>query len=66
MLVDDVFDFFDFFRRHFLRMAEVKAQPFFSNIRASLDDVIAEHVAQRLVGQMRRRVVLLVLHGLTA
>jgi hypothetical protein len=35
---------------------EVEAQPIRRHQRAALGDVIAEHLAQRLVQQMRRRV----------
>ena len=38
-------------------MREVEAQPVRRNQRAFLRDVIAEHLAQRLMQQMRRRVV---------
>ena len=37
-------------------MHEVEAQPVGRDQRAALGDVIAEHLAQRLVQQMRRRV----------
>ena len=40
-----------------LRMREVEAQPIRRDQRAFLRDVIAEHLAQRLVQQMRRRMV---------
>ena len=40
-----------------LRMREVEAQPLRRHQRAALRDVIAEHLAQRLVQQMRRRMV---------
>ena len=40
-----------------LRMAEVEAQAVGRHERALLGDVIAEHLAQRLVQKMRRRVV---------
>ena len=42
---------------HRLRMREIEAQPVGRDQRALLRDVIAEHLAQRLVQQMRRRMV---------
>ena len=44
--------------RHRLRMREIETQPVGRNQRALLRDVIAQHLAQRLVQQMRGRVVL--------
>ncbi len=41
-----------------LGMREIEAQPVGRHQRALLRDVIAEHLAQRLVQQMRRRMVL--------
>ncbi len=46
-----------FVRRDRLRMHEVEAQPIRRHQRAALRDVIAEHLPQRLVQQMRRRVI---------
>ena len=43
--------------RHRLGMREVEAQPVGRDQRALLRDVIAEHLAQRLVQQMRRRMI---------
>ena len=43
--------------RHRLGMREVEAQPVGRDQRALLRDVVAEHLAQRLVQQMRRRMV---------
>ena len=45
-------------RRHRLGMREVEAQPVGRDQRALLRDVIAQHLAQRLVQQMRRGMVL--------
>ena len=56
-VVGDVLDLLDLLRRHRLRMREVEAQPVGRDQRALLRDVIAEHLAQRLVQQMRRRMV---------
>ena len=55
-LVGDVLDAGEFFRRDRLRMHEVEAQPIRRHQRAALGDVIAEHLPQRLMQQMRRRV----------
>ncbi len=55
-LVGDVLDAGEFFGRDRLRMHEVEAQPVRRHQRAALGDVIAEHLPQRLVQQMRRRV----------
>ena len=55
-IVGDVLDAGEFFRRDRLRMHEVEAQPVRRDQRTALRDVIAEHLAQRLVQQMRRRV----------
>ena len=46
----------ELFRRDRLRMHEVEAQAIRRHQRAALRDVIAEHLPQRLVQQMRRRV----------
>ena len=45
-------------RRDRLRMREVEAQPVGRDERALLRDVIAQHLAQRLVQKMRRGMVL--------
>ena len=55
-LVGDVLDAGEFFRRDRLRMHEVEAQAIRRHQRAALGDVIAEHLPQRLMQQMRRRV----------
>ncbi len=55
-VVGDVLDAGKLFRRDRLRMHEVEAQPIRRDHRAALGDVIAEHLAQRLVDEMRRRV----------
>ena len=54
-LVGDVLDAGEFFRRDRLRMHEVEAQPIRRHQRTALGDVIAEHLPQRLMQQMRRR-----------
>ena len=51
-LVGDVLDLLDLVRRHRLGMREVEPQPVGRDQRALLRDVIAEHLAQRLVQQM--------------
>ena len=56
-VVGDVLDPLDLLRAHRLGMREVEAQPVGRDQRALLRDVIAEHLAQRLVQQMRRRMV---------
>ena len=56
-LVGDVLDPLELFRRDRLRMREVEAQPVGRHQRALLRDVIAEHLAQRLVQQMGRGMV---------
>ena len=55
-VVGDVLDAGELFRRDRLRMHEVEAQAIGRDQRAALGDVIAEHLPQRLVHQMRRRV----------
>ena len=57
-IVGDVLDLLDLLRRHRLGMREVETQTVGRDQRALLRDVIAEHLAQRLVQQMRRRMVL--------
>ena len=57
IVVGDVLDPLDLLGRHRLRMREVEAQPVGRDQRALLRDVIAQHLAQRLVQQMRRRMV---------
>ena len=56
-LVDDALDALALFGRQLLGVREVEAQLVGANGRARLLDVIAEHVAQRLVQQVRRGVV---------
>ncbi len=51
-LVGDVFDRFDLGRRHRLGMRKIEAQPVGRDQRAFLRDVVAEHLAQRLVQQV--------------
>ncbi len=58
IVVGDVLDLLDLLGRHRLGMREVEPQPVGRHQRALLRDVIAEHLAQRLVQQMRRRMVL--------
>ena len=55
-VVGDVLDAGELFRRDRLRMHEVEAQAIRRDQRAALGDMIAEHLPQRLVQQMRRRV----------
>ena len=55
-VVGDVLDAVELFRRDRLRMHEVETQAVGRDHRATLGDVIAEHLAQRLVDEMRRRV----------
>ena len=57
-VVGDVLDALDLVRAHRLGMREVEAQPVGRDQRALLRHVVAEHLAQRLVQQMRRRMVL--------
>ena len=57
-VVGDVLDLFQFLRRDRLGMREVETQPVGRDQRALLRDVIAEHLAQRLVQQMRGGMVL--------
>ena len=52
-VVGDVLDPLELVGRHRLGMREVEAQPVGRDQRALLRDVIAEHLAQRLVQQMR-------------
>ena len=56
-VVGDILDAAQFLRRDRLRMHEVEAQPIRRHQRAALRDVVAEHLAQRLVQQMRRGMV---------
>src|SRR5436190_1559287 len=55
-LVGDVLNTRKLFRTDRLRMHEVEAQPVRRHQRAALGDMVAEHQAQRLVQQVRRRV----------
>ena len=55
-VVGDVLDAGELFRRDRLRMHEVEAQAIRRDQRTALSDMIAEHLPQRLVQQMRRRV----------
>ena len=55
--VGDVLDARELVVADRLRMAEVEAQAVRRDERALLRDVIAEHLAQRLVQEVRRRVV---------
>ena len=55
-IVGNVLDAGEFFRRDRLRMHEVEAQTIRRHQRAALGDVVAEHLPQRLMQQMRRRV----------
>ncbi len=48
---------FNLLRRHRLRMREVEAQAIRRNERALLRDVRAEHLPQRFMQKMRRRMV---------
>src|SRR5499433_328514 len=50
-------DAFDLLGRHRLGMGEVEAQPVGRDQRALLRHMIAEHLAQRLVQNMRRRMI---------
>ncbi len=56
-LVDFVLDLAQLFERNRLGVADVEAQPVGRHQRALLGDVLAEMAAQRLVQQMRRRMV---------
>ncbi len=56
-VVGDVLDAAQFVRRDRLLMHEIEAQPVRRHQRAALGDVIAEHLPQRLVQQMRRGVI---------
>ena len=56
-VVGDVLDLRELLGRHRLGMREVEAQPVGRDQRALLRDVIAEHLAQRLVQEMRRGMV---------
>ena len=55
--VDDPLDAVDLLARHRLKVHEVEAQPIGRDQRSRLLHVRAEHLAQRRVQQMRRRVV---------
>ena len=57
IVVGDVLDLLDLLGRHRLGMREVEPQPVGRDQRALLRDVVAEHLAQRLVQQMGRRMV---------
>ena len=57
-VVGDVFHALELGRGHRLGVREVEAQPVGRDQRALLRDVIAEHLAQRLVQQMRGGMVL--------
>ena len=57
IVVGDVLDLLELLGGHRLGMREVEAQPVGRDQRALLRDVVAEHLAQRLVQQMRRRMV---------
>ena len=57
IVVGDVLDALELLGAHRLGMREVEAQPVGRDQRALLRDVIAEHLAQRLVQQMGRRMV---------
>ncbi|MGY4377625.1 hypothetical protein ACVWZ3_005264 [Bradyrhizobium sp. i1.3.6] len=56
-VVGDVLDAGKLFRRDRLRMHEVETQTIRRDHRAALGDVVAEHLAQRLVDEMRCRMV---------
>ena len=56
-VVGDVLDPLDLLGRHRLGMGKIEAQPVGRDQRALLRDMIAEHLAQRLVQQVRRGVV---------
>jgi hypothetical protein len=56
-VIDDALDASDFFRRDRLRMGEVEAGLVGIDLRTLLLHVRAEHFAQRLVHQVRRRMV---------
>ena len=55
--IGDVLDLFKFGPRDRLRMGDVEAEPLGGDQRALLRDMIAEHDAQRLVQEVRRRMV---------
>ena len=57
LLVDEVLNSLPLFVRQLLRMREVEAKLVRAHGRARLLDVLAEHVAQRLVQEVRRGVV---------
>ena len=57
-VVGDILDPLDFLGRHRLGMGEVEAQPVGRDQRAFLRHVIAEHLPQRFVQQMGRRMIL--------
>src|SRR5260370_5172557 len=54
--VHDLLDASDLFRGQFLRMREVKAQPFRCVVAAHLAHMRPQHITQRLVEQVRRGV----------
>ena len=56
-LVDDLLDALALLRRQRLRVREVEAQLVRAHGRAGLAHVVAEHLLQRLVQEVRRRVV---------
>ena len=56
-VIGDVLDASEFFRRDRLRMHEIEAQAVGRDQRAALRDVIAEHLPQGFMQQMRRRVI---------
>ena len=57
-VVGDILDPLDLLGRHRLGMREVEAQPVGRDQRTLLRHVIAQHLAQRFVQQMRRGMVL--------
>ena len=57
LLVDDALDVVELLARDRLEVHEVEAQPIGRDERAGLLDVRAEHLAQRRVQQVRRRVI---------
>ena len=57
VIVGHILDALELFGGHRLRMREIEAQPVRRDQRALLRDVVAEHLAQRLVQQMRGRMV---------
>ena len=57
-VIGDVLDPLQLLSRHRLRVREIEAQPVGHHQRALLRHVVAEHLAQRLVQQMGRRMVL--------